>query len=199
MVLGYHSIISAFGFWLPNDPRGSWSDFVGAWDLFRYGPATKTTTRSSVAGVAHNKELRLEAKSALKYPAVVFDGRQARAVAQGFSAAVEKSGFTIWACAILPEHIHLILARHSYKIEQIINLLKGEATKQLVTEGIHPLSQFQRIGKTPTCWAKNGWNVFLNTAADIERSIEYVNKNPEKEGKPRQHWKYEKRYEALNV
>jgi hypothetical protein len=28
MILGYHVIFGAYGFWLPNDPRGSWSDFV---------------------------------------------------------------------------------------------------------------------------------------------------------------------------
>lgn len=49
MIVGYHIIFSAYGFWLPNDPRGSWSDFVGSWELFRYGPATKTTERRSLA------------------------------------------------------------------------------------------------------------------------------------------------------
>ncbi len=34
MIVAYHSIFCAYGFWLPNDPRGSWSDFVGAWELF---------------------------------------------------------------------------------------------------------------------------------------------------------------------
>src|ERR1700680_1345456 len=34
-VLVAHVIITAHGFWLPNDPRGSWSDFVGAWELSR--------------------------------------------------------------------------------------------------------------------------------------------------------------------
>src|SRR4051812_39201122 len=32
MIVGYHVIFSAYGFWLPNDPRGSWSDFVGSWE-----------------------------------------------------------------------------------------------------------------------------------------------------------------------
>jgi hypothetical protein len=44
MILASHVIFSTYGFWLPNDPRGSWSDFVGAWELFRFGPATKTDT-----------------------------------------------------------------------------------------------------------------------------------------------------------
>ncbi len=49
-VLAYHVIFGAYGFWLPNDPRGSWSDFVAAWELFLAGGhATKTTTRRSVA------------------------------------------------------------------------------------------------------------------------------------------------------
>jgi len=39
MIRAYHAIFTAYGFWLPNDPRGSWSDFVGSWELFRFGPA----------------------------------------------------------------------------------------------------------------------------------------------------------------
>ena len=31
MILGFHVVFGAYGFWLPNDPRGSWSDFVGSW------------------------------------------------------------------------------------------------------------------------------------------------------------------------
>ena len=41
MIRAYHAVFTAYGFWLPNDPRGSWSDFVGSWELFRFGPATK--------------------------------------------------------------------------------------------------------------------------------------------------------------
>src|SRR2546423_10304608 len=100
MVVGYHVIFSAYGFWLPNDPRGSWSDFVGSWELFRYGPATKTTSRRSVAHKPHDRALRLAAKQALKYPPVNFNGVQARAAAIGFAAFAAKSKLNIWACAI---------------------------------------------------------------------------------------------------
>ncbi len=37
MIVGYHIIFGMYGFWLPNDPRGSWSDFVGSWELYRFG------------------------------------------------------------------------------------------------------------------------------------------------------------------
>src|ERR1051325_6061084 len=98
MVLGYHVIFSAYGFWLPNDPRGSWSDFVGAWELFRYGSATKTTERRSLAHREHDHALRGTAKSALKYPPVQFTGLQARAVARGFARYVDRSKLPVWAC-----------------------------------------------------------------------------------------------------
>ncbi len=77
MVLAYHVIFGAYGFWLPNDPRGSWSDFVASWELVRFGKATKTTERRSLAHVAHDRRRRDEAKRALKYPPVLFSGRRA--------------------------------------------------------------------------------------------------------------------------
>ena len=40
MVHGYHVILPMYGFWLPNDPRGSWSDFVRKWELVRFGRAS---------------------------------------------------------------------------------------------------------------------------------------------------------------
>ena len=86
MVLGSHVILSAYGFWLPNDPRGSWSDFVGAWELVRFGRATRTHARRSVASQPHDRKAREAAKWALKYPPVQFTGLQARAIGLGPTA-----------------------------------------------------------------------------------------------------------------
>ena len=38
MIYAFHSIFTMYGFWMSNDPRGSGSDYVAKWDLFRYGP-----------------------------------------------------------------------------------------------------------------------------------------------------------------
>ena len=85
MIRGFHAIVSCYGFWLPNDPRGSWSDFVREWDLLRFGPATKVTTRRSLAGVSHDRSARLAAKRALRYPPVRLDGRQVEHAAEGIA------------------------------------------------------------------------------------------------------------------
>ena len=106
MVLASHIIFTAYGFWLPNDPRGSWSDFVRKWELVFFGKATKTDERRSVASAPHDRELRRAAKS-LKYPPVRFTGNQALAIAKGFAKAIRESGYIVVACSIMPDHVHM--------------------------------------------------------------------------------------------
>jgi hypothetical protein len=110
-VRAYYAIFGSYGFWLPNDPRRSWSDFVRSWELFRAGgPATKVDTRRSVAGQPHDRQARLQVKEALQLPPVVFDGHQALSIAHGFARMVDKAQYQIYACSILPEHVHLVRA-----------------------------------------------------------------------------------------
>jgi REP element-mobilizing transposase RayT len=190
-VLAYHLIMTAYGFWLPNDPRGSWSDFVRAWELFLFGgPATRTNERRSLARDRHDIAKRLDAKRHLAREAVHFTGLQARAIARGFANYAQRSGLIIYACSILPEHVHMVIARRTCRIEQVANLLKGAATRQLLDEGLHPFQdQPYADGRIPTPWARKQWSVFLSTDAQILRAIRYVRMNPVKEGMKEQSWK----------
>ncbi|MBX9680093.1 MAG: hypothetical protein K2X38_15125 [Gemmataceae bacterium] len=194
MIAGYHVIFSAYGFWLPNDPRGSWSDFVGARELFRFGPATKTATRNSVASLPHDRSTRMAAKSVLKRPAVKFNGLQARAIGRAFSDYVAKSKLQVWACAIVPDHVHLVLGPLDMDVEHLVIQMKAAATREMESENIHPF-QFQRTktGRVYKCFARGEWKVYLDRE-DIPRAIRYVEGNPEKEGLPRQRWTFVSAY-----
>jgi len=197
MVIGTHLIISAYGFWLPNDPRGSWSEFVGSWELLRFGRATKVATRHSVAARPHDRPSRLAAKAALKYPEVHFSGVQARAIGRGFAGFVATSGVGVWACSILPEHVHLVIAAHRYAAEQVANLLKGAATSRMAAEKVHPMAGLPaRSGRLPAPWGRGEWKVFLHTPADVRRAITYVEDNPAKEGLPPQRWSFVRPYDG---
>jgi REP element-mobilizing transposase RayT len=177
-MIAYHCILGMYGFWLPNDPRGSGSDYIAVWELYRYGRATKTTSRRSVANDPHNVELRLAAKRALKFPAARLTGVQAVAVVRGFATACAEGDYTIHACAVLPDHVHLVVGSHQRKIERIVGHLRARGT--------------QELRKTPgwdrPVWGEHGWNVYLDTPANVWRAIEYVERNPIKEGKRRQYW-----------
>ena len=197
-VLGYHVILSAYGFWLPNDPRGSWSEFVGAWELFLAGgKATKTDERCSLARRPHDRKKRLATKTALSRPAVRFTGVQARAIGRGFAEYAAGSGLPVWACSILPEHVHLVTGWFRLDVEQVVVQLKGAATRKLMEENLHPFGYL--VGpdeRPPKCWSRGEWSVFLDDPADISRCIRYVEDNPVKEGKPRQTWPFVTPYTA---
>ena len=191
-MIAAHVIFSAYGMWLPNDPRGSWSDFVGSWELFRAGrQATKTTETRSLAYVPHSHSARQATKLALKRPPVVFNGLQARAVGEGFAEYVDKSGLVVWACAIMTDHVHLIVKPFRIKIPQLVIQLKGAATRRLLTTGLQPFqNEREEQGDVPKAFARGEWKVFLDTIADVRRAIPYVEDNPLKEGKPRQRWSF---------
>ena len=183
--------MTAYGFWLPNDPRGSWSDFVRAWELLGFGRATKIDDRRSVARKPHDRLLRLAAKKALVRKPVEFNGIQARAIARGFGDYVRRTGCVIHACSVLPTHGHLVLARDDCRIEQRARLLKGAATTQLTREGLHPFAnQPFKNGQRPTPWTRHEWNCFLFTVSDMMRAIRYVERNPSNEHKRAQQWKF---------
>jgi hypothetical protein len=114
-----HLIISAYGFWLPNDPRGSWSDFVGAWELVKFGKATKVNDKHNYANDPHDRSLRLRAKHALKYPPVRFNDQHRQAIAAGFSQAATEAAYNIHGACIGYDHAHLVIARHNRTIEVI--------------------------------------------------------------------------------
>jgi REP element-mobilizing transposase RayT len=181
MILAQHCIFSMYGFWLPNDPRGSGSDYIAVWELFRYGAATKVSTRRSVAHVAHDQRARLAAKQVLRYPPVEISGRQALAIATGFAQACADAGYRVHTCAILPEHVHLVIGAHARNIRTIVGHFKSRATRTLKEQGLW-------LADGRPVWGAHGWNVRLESLADVERAIEYVKINPEKEGKRRQRW-----------
>ncbi|MGQ9575302.1 MAG: transposase [Thermoguttaceae bacterium] len=199
-IRAYHLIITAYGFWLPNDPRGSWSDWIRQWELLRFGDATKLATRRSVASRPHDRQVRELAKRALQYPPVVFSRRQALAIGMGFKRAIRESGYVVYACSILPEHAHLVVARHEHRAEQIAGHLKGRATQQLCLEGLHPLAGYRQAdGTVPSPWARKSWNVFLQTDQRIQRAIQYVQANPLREGKPPQRWSFVVPFEPIGA
>src|SRR5688572_29439966 len=135
MVRWYHLIMTAYGFWLPNDPRGSWSDFVGAWEIYREGGrTTRVFDTHSHAAESHDAQTRDKVKQALQRPLVSFTGVQARGVGIGFDHVVRRHGLIIHACCILPEHVHLVIERHEMPVERIINLLKASSTRELVRQ-----------------------------------------------------------------
>lgn len=192
MILAFHAIFSMYGFWMPNDPRGSGSEYVAVWDLYRYGGATKVSTRRSVASRPHDASLRRAAKAALCFPPVEMTGHQAVAVVEGFRTACDEAGYRIHACAVLPDHVHLVIGRHQRTIRRIVGHLKSRATRRLKEAGLW-------FSECRPVWGAHGWNVFLNDRVAVLRAIRYVEANPVKEGKRPQRWSIVTPFDVADV
>lgn len=182
MILAYHLILSFYGFWLPNDERGSWSDRVRKYELRKFGPATKVATKHSLAHRPFDTRRREQMRQTLKYPPVQINGKQAREIASGFAQARQEANYQALACAIMPNHIHLVITKHQRPIEQIAAHLKARATQRLNTSGLNPLP------RSP--WAKGHWVVYLNAPRQVINAIRYANNNPIKDGLKPQRWKF---------
>jgi REP element-mobilizing transposase RayT len=193
LILGFHVVATMYGFWLPNDPRGSGSDFVRADHLRKWGPATQVTHARPVAAVPHDIEVRMMAKEDLMYEPVAVTGIHARSIGNGFSNEIRQYGGVILACVILPTHTHLVLGPHRYDIRRFVGRLKGAATKQLNADGLYRpkvSGGAQHRAFSPSPWSRLPWVRYIWTEDDLLREIDYVEKNPLKEGKPLQHWSF---------
>ena len=148
-------------------------------------------TRHGVSRKSHNARVRLMAKKSLKYPPVNLSGIQARAVARGIAAICPKVSLTIHACAIMPDHVHVVVATHRFDGDEIIACLKRAGTRGMNDDGLHPLRDFARTsGKCPSPWAERGWKVMLFTPAQMLAAIRYVEQNPVRAGLRPQRWTF---------
>lgn len=190
-IIAYHVVFGAYGFWLPNDPRGSWSRRVWSQRLARFGPVKPANTRRSVAGIAHDRRLRLAAKQELAHPPVRFNGRQALCIAAAVAEQAAKYSLPIYAAAFMPDHVHLVTARQSQTAEQWTGYFKRAASRSLLENDLHPFADFRDVtGRLPTVWADGGWKVFLHTPTEIRHAIEYVEHNPTAAGLKGQRWSW---------
>jgi REP element-mobilizing transposase RayT len=184
MAIAHHLTFGMYGFWLPNDPRGSWSNYVFSKRLLPFGNATKVNTSHSRAHDPHNHQKRLEAKKHLQFPPVKLTGQQALIVSLGFKQVIADTGLQIYACAIMPDHVHLVTGQHERTIESLASQLKSCATRQLTIAGQHP---FQGR-RSP--WSRGFWQVYLDTPDEVNSATQYVRQNPVQDGLPEQKWSF---------
>ncbi len=129
----------------------------------------------------------------------MFTGIQARAIGRGFATIVAKLQLTVHACAILPEHVHAVVAAHRLDGDAITEALKRAGTRRLNGEAIHPFADRPRSnGKLPSPWAARGWKVFLETSEDMRRVIRYVEQNPVRAGFKAQRWSFVVPYASVD-
>lgn len=177
MVIGYHLIWTAYGWWLPNDPRGSISrairdDVIAELGALHYGRKQIQPAGGEI------REFYREAAKRLKHDLLTFDRVQRDFLGACFAEVIDSEGYTCYACAIMPDRIHILIRKHLDRAEDMILNLHTHSRLRFRAQGLrsqdHPL------------WGGPGWKVFLDTPDDIRRTIRYIENNPLKLGLPAQ-------------
>jgi REP element-mobilizing transposase RayT len=187
MVVAHHLIWTAYGWWLPNDPRGSMSriirnDIIGDLGELHYG-----RKRVQPAGQVI-RDFYTDAAGKLKHELLVFDNGEHKHLAECFAESIRRQGYTCYACAIMPDHVHMLIRKHKHRAEDMIHNLQADSRLRFRELG-------QRTPDHPV-WGGPGWKVFLDTPEDVERTIHYIEQNPLKASMPAQRWPFMKEYDG---
>lgn len=185
IVIAYHLIWILYGWRLPNDPRGGGSHKVATDILSQLGElhlGRKTVQPPAQAVRAFYEQ----AAERLKYPLLSFEPEQFESVAGAMGDAIGLCGYTCYACAVMGDHVHLLIRKHRDSAETMIGNLQMLSRKRLAETGI-------RTSDHPT-WTQGGWKVFLDHPDEIRRTIRYIERNPIERRWPPQHGAFVKPY-----
>ena len=187
IVIAHHLVWTAYGFWLPNDPRGSHSRNVASDPIAELGELHHG--RRKVQPSSHTiREFQQRAKEILKYRVARFDANETQTVADAFAETIDEHKYTCYACAIMPDHIHALIRKHKHPAEEMIENLQETSRLRLRT--------FRTRTPEHPIWGAPGWKVFLDHPDEVRRIVRYIENNPVKWKLPRQRWPFVKSYDG---
>jgi REP element-mobilizing transposase RayT len=186
IVIAYHLIWTAYGTWLANDPRGSGSNAVQCSLLAELGDLHHGRKNVQPARQVV-REFYERAEACLRFPVIRYDAAGRELIALGIADAIAAHRYTCYACAIMPDHVHLIIRKHKYLAEDMIDHLQTASRLRLSDSPSLPYDH--------PIWTQSGWKVFLDSPEHVWSVIRYIERNPMKAGLPKQHWPHVKPYD----
>jgi REP element-mobilizing transposase RayT len=188
LVIAHHLVWTAYGCWLPNDPRGSGSKEVHTPAIAELGEIHYGRKPVQPPGQVI-REFYQEARAVLKHPLLKFDAAARAEIGAAFSEVVERERYTCWACAIMPDHVHLLLRKHKHDAETMVEALKDASRNRLYKTG-------RRVEEHPTWCGGYNWHFYVNHPDEVRRTTAYIERNPLPLGLPTQRWPFVKVYDG---
>ena len=187
LVIAYHLVWTGYGWWLPNDPRGSSSPLIRQDVLAELGqlhPGRKSVQPTN----CEIREFHRRAGERLYFKQMQFSPHEWELIAAALAEVIREERYTCYACAVMPDHVHFLVRKHKHSAEEMIENFQSASRMRLRREG--------RWGVSHPVWGGLGWKVFLDHPRAIRRTIEYVEQNPVKWGLPQQSWGFVAEYDG---
>jgi len=186
MLIAHHLIFTLYGWWLPNDPRGSYSRVVRN-DVLRELGELHYGRKKVQPPSAAIRQFYNDARDRLSFELREFRQEELGVAASGFAQAVAARNYTCYACAIMPDHVHLLIRKHRDSAEEMIEKLQQHGRGHVLAAGMRPPDH--------PVWTRSGWRVFLGHPEEVRRTIRYIEANPLKIAWERQAWGFVKPYD----
>ncbi len=186
-IIGHHLIWTLYGHWLANDLRGSGSLEIGAEKFEPLGPVHHGRKPAHLQPSREElREFYKEANPLLNFPKFWLDDAKRHAIGEAFAEVVAKEGYTVWACAILSNHTHMVIRRH--RDDALVMWHRFAEASRL------RLREEASLAPEHPVWASRPYKVFLRTPHEVRTRVRYVELNPEKERLPRQQFDFVQAY-----
>lgn len=187
-VIAVHLILTLYGHWGVNDPRGSGSAAFHDPKFETLGPIHQGRKREQPERSELREYHRVHGEL-LNFPVIWLDDAKAQAVAGAIEETIAARGYTCYACAICANHVHLVIRTHKDRADEMLAHLAEAIRTRLRLRFPTEISPHHPV------LSARPYKVFLYTPEEVRGRIEYVELNPAKERKPRQRWGFVKGYD----
>lgn len=187
-IIAHHLIWTLYGHWFANDLRGSGSSELREDKFLPLGPIHQG--RKPEQFQPSREELRVfqqQASPLLEHPKFWLDDAKRQLIANALEEVVESSNYTVYSCAILSNHMHIVIRKHR---DDAITMWHKLADKSRLR-----LREDASVEDNHPVWSSRPYKVFLTTPEAVRACIKYVEQNPEKEGLPPQRYAFLKTYD----
>lgn len=186
-IIGHHLIWTLYGHWLVNDLRGSGSKEIRNEKFEELGliyqgrkPQHLQPTREEL------REFHKQAAPLLQFQTFWLDAAKRQVVGGVFGEVIARKGYTVWACAVLSNHAHLVIRRHRDDALTMWHTFADAIRLRL--------REYLEIGANHPVFSERPYKVFLKNPAEVRSRVIYVERNPEKEGLSRQEYLFVQAY-----
>lgn len=187
MSIAHHLIWTAYGWWIPNDPRGGASRAIGC-DVIEELRELHHGRRHLEPASASLRASPARAPESPAHPLVEFTAAEAKILGEAMAEDAARLHYTCYACAILSDHVQILIRQHRDAPEKMIHNLQEACMWVLRQEKkIRPADQ--------PLWSGSGWTVSLDAPTEVWAAIDYINGISGKLGLPSQKWAFVKPYD----
>ncbi len=181
MIIASHIILTGYGHWLPNDPRGSMSQGIREDSIRPLGPVHHGR-KDPFPDRSEIREFYRDARDRVKHPILWFEAPHRDCIGRAIGELIRAERFTCYACAVLADHVHLLFRRHRVRPNEMLVMLRDCTRKCLEEQQLFP-------DEHPV------WSLDVNirhrdTPQGVRSTIDYIWRNFEKHRIPPQHWEF---------